>query len=102
MKFNGTSWVAFGGGVYMGNEAPDEVLAVFDLRQYRGELIVAGTFSYVGAQEYSPNTVAAFHLARWNGSSPPRLTRKKALRMATPGSSSRPLVGSGSRTADPR
>ena len=67
-RFDGTSWVPFAGGLYLGNESPDEILAVFDLRIYNGELIVAGTFSYAGAQQYSPEAVAAFHVARWNGS----------------------------------
>jgi hypothetical protein len=53
--------------LFLGNEAPDEVLAVFDLRALNGELIVAGTFSYAGAQQYTKGAVAAFHVARWNG-----------------------------------
>jgi hypothetical protein len=67
LRFNGTSWVAFGGGLYLGNESPDEILAVFDLRTYQGDLIVAGTFSYAGNQQYQPDAVPVFHLARWNG-----------------------------------
>jgi hypothetical protein len=66
-RFDGTSWLPLGGGTFLGNEAPDESLAVFDMRIYNGELLVAGTFSYVGDQEYMPNAVAAFHVARWNG-----------------------------------
>ncbi len=67
VRFNGTSWVPVGGGLFLSNESPDEILAVFDLRIFNGDLIVAGTFSYAGAQQYTPETVAAFHVASWNG-----------------------------------
>jgi hypothetical protein len=67
-RFNGTSWVTLGGGLFLGNESPDEVLAVFDLRVFNGDLIVAGTFSYAGNQQYMKDAVAAFHVASWNGS----------------------------------
>lgn len=68
-RFDGTSWVPLGGGLFLGNESPDEILAVFDLRIFNGELVVAGTFSYAGDQQYTEGTVAAFHVARWNGAS---------------------------------
>jgi hypothetical protein len=66
-RFNGSAWAPLGGGLYLGNESPDEILAVFDLREVNGDLMVAGTFSYAGAQQYTPDAVAAFHVARWDG-----------------------------------
>jgi len=34
-KLEGNTWVPFAGGLYLGNDAPDEILAVFDLRGFR-------------------------------------------------------------------
>jgi hypothetical protein len=67
LRFDGTTWSTFGGGLFLSNDAPDEILAVFDLRVYQGDLIVAGTFSYAGGQQYSQEGVPVFHLARWDG-----------------------------------
>ncbi|HWL93036.1 MAG TPA: hypothetical protein VNT79_05845 [Phycisphaerae bacterium] len=68
-KFNGTSWVTFGGGLYGSNDLVIDTIAVFDLRIHNGELIVAGSFGYVGNQQYTQDGVEANHLARWNGTS---------------------------------
>lgn len=67
VRFDGTSWVEFAGGLYLGNDNPDEVLAAFDLLVHGGSLYVAGTFSFAGAQQYDPDGVEVNHIARWDG-----------------------------------
>ncbi len=68
-RFDGGSWVTVGGGLFLSNNLPAETLAVFDLRVYNGELVVAGSFGHAGEQQYLPGSVTAHHLARWNGTS---------------------------------
>ena len=69
LRFDGAEWAPFNGGVFLSNDLPAEVLAVYDLRVYNGELIVAGSFGHAGAQQYSPESVTAHHIVRWNGES---------------------------------
>jgi len=57
-RFNGTSWLPLGGGV---SEA--EVVAVFALRVYGGELVVGGSFGRAGG---FPGVISP-NVARWNG-----------------------------------
>lgn len=69
LRFDGTSWVVVGGGLFLSNDIEADVLVVFDLLVFDGELVVAGSFGHAGAQQYDPDGVIAFFLARWNGTS---------------------------------
>lgn len=69
VRFNGTTWETLGGGLFLSNDLLMDSLIVFDLRVYNGELVVAGSFGHAGEQQYSPGSVTAYHLARWNGQS---------------------------------
>jgi trimeric autotransporter adhesin len=66
-RLDGNTWVPFEGGFFLGNDNPDEILGVFDLRIFDDELVVAGTFSFAGNQQYSIDGVEANHVVRWNG-----------------------------------
>ena len=63
-RFNGTSWVSLGGGVVeaLGNWTD----AVYDVIEHDGDLIVAGSFTHVGAGLPSGG-IEANNVARWDG-----------------------------------
>ncbi len=67
MRFNGTTWEIFNGGIFFTNDILMDTLLVFDMRVYNGDLLIAGSFGQVGEQQYSPGSVTARMVAGWDG-----------------------------------
>ena len=59
-RFDGATWEPLGGGLFANDKF---VLAVFDMRVYDGELIVAGSFTHAG----SAVGLSVYNVVRWNG-----------------------------------
>ena len=60
-RFNGTDWVALGGGMHQNNS--EWSLFVFDLLVHDGALLAAGGFTHAGS-----SFIEASNIASWNGS----------------------------------